>query len=317
MAKKPSSTAQPQQFVYDTEHTIYYSNREYVPISEMVKSLQSIEKIVSQTPSVINGLVGLDGIIKVEIYVSELKSGSLQNRFVLKYFFKDEKGFDDWVDKIRVKTGMDDGKKVIPAIVGGAIVAATLYGVTLALPKDSGPSVTSTVSGNSGTVINFIANELHVDAETVQKALEDGITNKKSLASAATDLVHPAKVDPQATITIDDNDSLVINTKTVEVTPEQYETPKPEQKSDEYKGKLLQIRATDRDSTSSGWRAVVPGLHENRVKLSFDEDINNQDDLANYAAVLADFDVISTYVQSKNEYVIKEIYLKDWERIDK
>ena len=229
----------------------------------------------------------------------------------MRYFFKDEEGFNRWVDTLRKVTGMADGKIIIPALIGSVITAVTLCGVVLALPSDASEQASSSISGNNNVVINFVADTLKMDSETVQSVIGNSVRNQKKLAENAVKLVRPGKLDDQAQIILDGNDQLSITPETIKFSPEAYEPPKPAEKIEKYERTLVQIRRADRDN-HTGWFVVVPGLAEYRVKMQVDESV----DLAGLALkeqVYASLDITYKYIKSKKMYKATEVYLNSWE----
>lgn len=298
-------------YYFDSEHVVKYSNKEFVPIKDVVKSLLALEKVMEETPFIINGLMESEDILKLQVFISSVESGSLIEKFLLRLVFKDEDGFNKWVDKLRKMSGMSDGKIIIPALIGGVITAATLYGINNSLPKDSAASLTNTVSGNNNVVINFVSDQIKMEPKDVEKIIASSVKNQKALAKNAVDAVQAAKLDEDADITIDGNNQIRITPSTIAAAPKKYEPPVPDKKIEEFSSILVEIRATDRDSHNSGWRVVVPSLSESRVKLAVDPGIDIND-LSKHGAVLADITITSKYDKSKKQYKISEVFLRDW-----
>ncbi|KEQ19176.1 hypothetical protein GZ78_04050 [Endozoicomonas numazuensis] len=300
------------EFVYEDSHQLRYTNRKYVPIKSIIESLQALEGVVEETPYVLNGLTQSDVITRVEIDIKSIAAGSLIEDFVVRYFFKSEEGFNGWVDKLRKQSGMEDGKKIVPILIGSTITAVALLGVVKALPSGTGGQATSTITGNNNVVLNFVGQNLDMDAETVEKVISDSIRNQKKLAENAVKLVKPGKLDDEAQIIIDGNDQLVITKDTIKSAPGVYEPPKPAEKIDKYDRTLVKIRGTDRDNYRRGWSVILPGIAEQRVKLQLDENID-LNELAARDMVYANVDVIFKFDKSLNDYKVVEIYMNSWD----
>ena len=303
-----------KEYVYEGGHELVYTNNNYVPIRKIIESLEALECVVGETPFVLNGLTQSSEIERVEIDIETIAAGSLKEKFIVRYFFKNEEGFNRWVDKLREMTGMADGKIIIPALIASAITATILHGVVQAMPSDSTEQATSSISGNNNTVINFVADTLNMEEETVQSVIEKSINNQKKLAENSVKLVRAAKLDDQAQIILDGNDQLSITPETIKFSPDTYEPPKPAEKIEKYERTLVQIRRADRDN-HTGWFVVVPGLAEYRVKMQVDESV----DLAGLALkeqVFANLHITYKYNKSKQEYKATEVYLASWESVE-
>lgn len=300
-------------YSFETVHHIEYTTREAVPVTEIIKSLQGFDKIVQELPNLANALVLEGAVKKVELYVQEISAGSLDQDFILRFFFKDEQGFNEWITTLREKTGMDN-PKVASAVIGSLIAAALAYGIYLTLSKDASEAATATITGNQNTVIHFVAETLNVSSDALMQVMDTSIRDKKMLAQGAVLAVHPAKADKEATIVIDGNEKTIIEAKTIQAAPERFDPPQPESKVEEYPRALVQIRATDLDSEKQGWRCIVPGLSEHRVKMVVDPTVDRTK-LAREISVMASIAVTSKFNPEKKQYQITEVFLRDWEQI--
>ncbi|HYE35497.1 hypothetical protein [Methylocaldum sp.] len=300
-------------YSFETVHHIEYTTREAVPVTEIIKSLQGFDKVVRELPNLANALV-LDGaIVKVELYVQEIATGSLIEDFILRFFFKDEEGFHAWITTLREKTGMENSK-VATVVIGGLLTGALVYGVSLALPKDAPEAATATINGNQNNVIHFVAETLNVTPDAFRQIMETSIRDKKMLAQGAVLAVHPAKSDKEATIVVDNNEQTIIEAKTIQAAPERFDPPQPESKVEEFSRAFIQIRATDLDNEKQGWRCIVPGLSESRVKMVLDPTVDRTK-LAREVSVMANIAVTSKFNPEKRQYQMTEVFLRDWEPV--
>ena len=77
-----------------TTHRIYYSNKEHIPLSEIADSLLALEGLIRQSPDVLENLFPGTKIYGVEVYLSELKSGSLYEDVLVKFVFGSQDKLD-------------------------------------------------------------------------------------------------------------------------------------------------------------------------------------------------------------------------------
>ena len=87
---------------------IHYSNREFVPLREIAKGLLALEAIIKQSPSVLESLFPGTQIESVEVFINELKYGSIWQDIVIKFVFGSQKKIDQFIMSLREKAGMDN-----------------------------------------------------------------------------------------------------------------------------------------------------------------------------------------------------------------
>lgn len=252
---------------HTSQHTIYYSNKEHVPMQEIAESLLALTKIVERTPQLLDELLEDASVDRVEIYLDELKSGSLFERAVFKFFFKSQKEFDSFFRTGGKKLGVDalkKNKKAIPYL----ILCAVLMGGVYALRRSVGDKERSIQVENHATqMIQITAGTLNMDPKDLKDILVRSLKDNSDLAKDAVKFVRPAKLEQGASITMDDDSQSSLNSQVVNSFPKDlHELPAPEFVQ-EYQNIEIQIRAVDLDSTKKGWAAKVPAISDARVKL--------------------------------------------------
>lgn len=112
--------------ILTASHEIYFSTRNEVPIADVVASLQAFEKIVRQLPQVLTGLTGAE-IEDIQVFMDELESGSLFERYLLKLVFKDEQELEKFLASIREK--LKEKPVIRNVVIGSAIAGLVGYGL--------------------------------------------------------------------------------------------------------------------------------------------------------------------------------------------
>ena len=110
--------------------------------------------------------------------------------------------------------------------------------------------------------------------------VESAVKDHDKLAKDAVAIVKPAKRDPKATITCDQNESLQVQQQSVSAMPAQTAPIEEEVYIKDFDSVYIEIRATDLDSTKKGWAAVIPDISEKRTRLQLDPTIKPTDVLA-------------------------------------
>lgn len=300
-------------YVYESRHHFEYKTREPVPVKEIIKSLQGFERIVAELPHVINALTHDNAILGAELYVERIETGSLLEDLIVRLFFGSEEEFHEWIARLRQYLKMDN-PTVQKLFIGASVSALILYGVSSALPKDTPEPRAGAISGNQGVVIQFIGDHLNLDAEAVQQTIEQAVKDKKSLARGAVEVVQAGKSDREADLSIDGEDRITIKAAAIQAAPRQYVPPEPDRKVEEYENARVELRALDRDSDTTGWSCIVPGIADARIKLILDPAIDREA-LGREQAVMANIAVTSRYDTGKKRYVLHEVFLRHWTQI--
>jgi hypothetical protein len=196
----------------EVHQQIYYSNKKLIPIGDVAESLIALEAIFRQSPNILEAIFPNTEISSVEIYINELKSDSLWEDIVVKFIFKDQKNLDAFIANLRERVGMDsimnDGKLL--AVIAISII---LLGGIYILNQDKSPSTTeqkTIIEANNNTIIQIGAGLVDLSAQDFKALIDSAIKDKKSLTQNAAKFVAPAKRDPSATITFNNNEELKI-----------------------------------------------------------------------------------------------------------
>ncbi|PPV42114.1 hypothetical protein C5L43_02900, partial [Ectopseudomonas oleovorans] len=185
---------------------IYYSNKELVPIKDVAESLLALEAIIRQSPDVLEAMFPGTKIQSVEVYINELKSDSIWEDVVVKFIFGNQKKFDEFIANVRERIGMDNIMNN-PQLLSSIILVMILSGGAYYLGKDKSatPEQKATIEANNNTIIQIGAGMVDLSAEDFKAIIDSAIKDKEKLAKNAIKVVNPAKRDPEASITFNDN----------------------------------------------------------------------------------------------------------------
>lgn len=251
---------------------IYYSNKQLVPIREVAESLLALEAVIRHSPQVLEALFPGTTIDAVDIFIKELRSDSIWEDVVIKFVFGSQKKFDQFVTNVRERVGMDNLVNN-PQLLSAIILVLILTGGAYYLGKDT-PEQRATIEANNNTIINIGAGMMEMSSEEFKVLVEGAIKDKAKLAKDAVRVVKPAKLDPTASITFNDNERLQITPEAVRAMPRYVSEPEEEEFIEDFVEIEMELRATDLDSTKRGWAVVVPELSERRVRLQLDPTVN-------------------------------------------
>lgn len=275
------------------EHEVRYTNAAALPVRDVVDSLLALERMTRRfLPRTLNALAEVE-IADAELLVVGFDQGSFVEHVLVRLGFGSEERFDAFLDKVRqgrfgdaLKDAWQDlpeGKRMKSLAISVVIAALLGAGVTYVL-KDPPREVT---------------NVIIIGAESYQRSPEafEGIVqaavghDRKALAQDAARIIAPAKADPAGTVVMNNDPRLSIARPVVEAMPNEYD-PAPAESVVDYQNVVVDIRATDRDSTTTGWWAIVPSLFKKRVRMELAEGVKASA-LARHASVHADVTLVS------------------------
>ncbi len=258
-----------------SNHQIYYSNKDHLPLSDVAESLLALEKLIKQSPQTIEKFFPGLKIYDIEVYLNELQSGSLWEDVIVKFIFGNQEKFDEVITSTREKIGLKylvDRPKLLSAILMAMLLAGGYKALT-ANPNSSQQSIQN-IQINNNIVIQAGAEIAEMPPSDFQLIIEEGVNRNNSIVKNAIKFIKPAKRDPSASITFDETPNLSISPETVAAMPGYLEDEVPEESIEEYHSVEVIIRATDLDHKRTGWGAVIPTIGERRTRLQLDPTIN-------------------------------------------
>lgn len=294
-----------EEYALEIAHRVHYSNREPIPIAEIASSLLALERILLRAPRVFS-LVTSVPIERAEVYVDDIASGSLTEDVIVKIFFGSQEELDAFLRKINETLGQHKVIKntLLAALILG-IVGAGLYGAAKAIGANS--TATNTINLNNNVIINIGAEQSGLSPEQLKEIILAGIGDKKANAKDAIEFVRPAKGDAEASITMEDSTVLAIPKQVVSAAPSKLiieANPKERVLLDVD----LNVRATNLDSQTTGWAALIPGVVNRRVKLVLGDGVDPRA-VAGKFTVRADVIVHSVPQGPKGDYKVNQITL--------
>ncbi len=276
---------------------VYYSNKGPVPIATVVESLLALESIIKQTPDVLEAFFPGTKIQNVEVFINEIKTGSLYDDLIVKFIFGSQENFDNALSGIRKATGMEYVMDKHPKLLGVIVSAMLLVAIGHYMGSQSAEDEKkiTTIEANTTTIINIGAEIMDMQPEDFKNIIESTLPKKRNeFVKEAIRAVSPARLDPEASIQFSGAEDLVIQSSTVQAFPPkwQLELEEEEEPIDDFENIDLELRAYDLDSSKTGWAVVVPMFNEKkRVRLQLDPNIRPED-LLNKRSIKGDVTII-------------------------
>ena len=259
-------------YVFQSCHGLVYTTNLLPTTDDVISSLSGLERIACRVPDVMRQLIPR-GPVTIEVYVSQVKAGSLIEDILFKIFFRDEKHFKKWAKAFREKTGvelMSDKLQVLGPIITGLVVVGIGYGAVRMLGREgAGNGSTVHIESVSQSVINTGAVMINLPPEAYLQALQSGGGNMLNLASNACRIVKPAKRAEAVVpcITVDGNTNLVLTGGVIAEAPSHVDRSVVVPEMQLLQDEEIIVRALDLDNPKKGWAVVVPRFFEKRVVL--------------------------------------------------
>ena len=284
------------EFVFEATHKVYYSNRDPVPVADVIDSLIGLDKLMRMTPKALEAITGIP-IDDIEVFVEHIESGSLWEEMLVRFIFKDEEGLNAFIEKARQTVG--DGP--VRSVLIGAIVMALMYQASQWMADGSGGQTTN-ITANNNVIINLGAGEVNMTPEAFSAVVRSAVADRRELAKATQKVLKPLRRDTEASVSFDDNDVLVVTPDVVKEIPIEVEFAPDTRVEDMINAELI-VCATNRDSLNSGWVVRLPlRFGQKKLKMKLDDGIDPES-IGGKAQLVADVKIHYRRSESSKRYL--------------
>lgn len=290
-------------FELEFTEDIYYSIGNNPSIKEIIESLQGWEALILQSKGVLSKLTK-SKITHIEVRVSNLVVGSLMEKIIVKLGFGSQEECDKFFENAHTKL---IGKGKMRSVIVWTVLGGLLFtGMQTLVPSKEAAKI----EANNNVFINIGAGETDISPEMIKSVLNSNLVDKKQLAKNTLKVLSPSRNDPASTITMGAGKYKgTVTSDTINVVPKEMPVNQ-KYKTIDYADVDLEIRKLDLDNMDNGWAAVIPGLVDRRVTLTFAPDID-PNTISHKFVVRADVQVIYKLSGGKKQsYKPNEIYLK-------
>jgi hypothetical protein len=288
-----------KQYEVTTTYRIKYTTKNPVPISEIVSSLLSVEKLIKRTGPLVEAKYQGVEVHDIQVFVEAVETGSLKEWLVVRLICGSKENAEE-AEKLLEKMVKDSGPlKILIALGVGAMVA---YGVT-----KCNPNATHTSEFTNNTIINIGA-EMDISVGDV-RAILDATPHHKRLARESVDFVRPAMSDPDAEIENIDVPNATIPANVIAEAPETYEPPEQDERETQYSNAPIVIHASDRDKRAQVWAGIVPGIVDHRIRFILEDNVDPAR-LHGQTRVNADITVVQRFNKETNAFEAARVHLR-------
>ncbi|ENX37174.1 MULTISPECIES: hypothetical protein [Acinetobacter] len=284
-------------FTVDTEYEIYYTNKNFIPIDEIISSLKALESNIHHTSKFIEKAYPDFKVLDSEIFIENLQSGSLNLKLIIRKSLHAAKA------NAKKITHIAPSKETIKDIVKQATIALIVEGTKLATASPQVP-----VTNQNITINNNITN---IQSMNLSESDYNSIISKisqKTLAENAINITKPAKLEDDAQIKFNhkDKEEVVFDRKVLDPMPSTYTPPVQEERETFHQDIKLSIYASDKDRRENGWAGSIHSLNHNRVTLKLNNSVKPEQ-LHGRTEVIASVLVHEKFNSLKKKYEISYI----------
>lgn len=285
--------------IYIFENELYFSTKEPVPIKLVIESLQGLNYILSNSKKTFQSILDAE-LEDVQIYIDELKSGSLREKILVELIFKDEQKLDEWLEKMNEKLKNNTPLKVLLGSVLGAILVILVYN-SLSPSDQAGQRI-----GDNNVFIT-INGAIDTKSDDIIKSVGDSFKNTNKLKENIVKTVAPSRIDDKSNIIF--NGKELLDSSTINKIPTSLNSAPLEREID-YDNVLIEIRSIDLDNKNKGWNGLIPQIGiKTRVKITFNDEIDARS-LYGKLSFKANVEVLYKLSSDQVTYNAYEIYIK-------
>jgi hypothetical protein len=280
-------------------HKVAYT-AESISLTDVIESLQAQQRLLQEGVAVLARAAPDSDLRLVTIRVNAVTSGSLFVDLALELYHAYQTSIDPTVIRaIEGLTGTDIPSEY-ESLVSVAALGVTLFiarwahGAVFERKKKEHPTLRPSpavhIEGDYNRVITIIADRLSIGTDAIDQAFNDEINPKKrrQLLGRVTDFLRPAKAEPGSSIDVGGVGE--IGPETIAEYPNEADLAGLEDTTIlDLPGTQIEIRATDRDSLKTGWKAKIIDNEDFPARLPMDlYPTVDADKLADHKIVTAD-----------------------------
>lgn len=252
-------------------HDIAYETGASVPLSDIARSLISVESASRYLPGIIEEIFPGVKVEALDVRLKSAASGSLFENFLLHLAISSQDHLENYLARLGTSHGittLERHPKIVSRILTGIILAGAGYAIGLTTDN---PEYGTRVNIQQQYIFVTTGEIANVSPESIRDAIGNATKNTRDrvhLAKKSVDFFAPAK-SGGSTSAVKAGGDIIINPETIADIPSapQMETVEDEVTQKRFANISIDIRVIDRDQLDHGWKAVIPEISERRVRL--------------------------------------------------
>ncbi|MGL1932164.1 MAG: hypothetical protein OCC45_10435 [Desulfotalea sp.] len=257
-----------EQYTIEVPYRIKYTNKDPVPVKELIKSLESYEKLLCRTVPFVTSVCNGAEIVDIQVYVNKVQSGSLLEDFLVKVVFKDK---DNYEKALEVGAKMFDKNAVITSAVCVGVAAYISLGVYNACVNSGNKQQPISINAYNGAIVQT-GGTMNIPEDLINDIVNK-TNDKAALTKEVLGVIAPAQLEEGAIIEVGELETLNIPNDVIIDTPRDYVPPEKFLENETLIKVKILISASDKDKHAR-WAGVVPGHVEKRIDFVLNEAIS-------------------------------------------
>ncbi len=302
---------------WEFAHRVEYS-ADAQSVDDVVATLLAQKKLIEEGAQVLCATAGID-LDRVDVRVVNIASGSLFTELVIQLYTAYQTEIEDViVEKVEAVTGYDIPEGWEPIVTLAALAVAYfimrfVYDAVRNRKQNDRP-ISTHIEGDYNKVINIIASKVDCSVEELEGALKGRLprSRRRSLIKHVSGFLNPARKERGSDINVDGFGR--IRSEVIAEYPSDSEIELiDESRNVDLPNVEIEIRATDRDRTKTGWAARVLDHKDFVRRLPMDlYPTVDAERLAKFDRVKADIIMEGEY-NDDGMFLPKRIHLLDFE----
>lgn len=240
----------------------HYSTSKPVSLAEVGQALQALDRIIQRSPAVLEALIPGLRIKQIRGYPLRISEGSLDEDIKLHVVAEIQQALQAKVESVGERLGIETlqkDSKLISWVLMALIVTGAITAYNAIFPTKEAYHI----QGDNNTIFNIGGDITGLDPAQLRAIIDAQAGDRKSLSRDAVDVLRPAKASPGAGFRSGELELTPPAVAEVPFALPDLDDPEVEELFD-VEG---QIRASDLDSTKSGWRVLIPAISDQRIKM--------------------------------------------------
>lgn len=259
----------PESYSVEVPYKVKYTNKNPVPVAELVKSLQAYEKLLTRVAPFITEACDGAEIVDIQVYVTKVESGSILEDFLVKVVFRDKENYEKVLE---VGADMLEANPVLTGAICLGVAAYIGFGIYNARVRNGDKEKTTKLHAHNGAIIQT-GGTMNISEEAVKQILNQ-TKDKATLTKEVIDAISPAQLEDDASIEFADLPNVNIDTTLVKETPATYNPLKKNQDNETLVGVDVEVWASDKESNTRAWAGIVPGKVEKRINFILHDNLS-------------------------------------------
>jgi hypothetical protein len=262
-----------ETFIWQSEHEFYFDSKGPITAVSLADNLLGLDGIAQFGTKILENLLDVK-INDSDVLIQSVSLQSYKDTFWFRLIFGAGKKGEQKLEKFREALKLRDMDA--RTLAQFALAGAVLWG---AYKLSDSWKTSETDPSRKDALVHFensfnnMSLKVGLTPEEAMAIFEKAIKKEEGLKKDVIRLARPAGQALSGTITFDGEPAFSVPAEVIEVLPEKYTKPEPEEPEDEFESIDIVVRALDLDRPETGWWAIIPEMTEKRLPVSLDDEV--------------------------------------------